>query len=131
MKNNNVVEIECIDCKKPYDVNHENLKQISVTCDDNKLEVLYVDCPYCGKRHYVQIDDEESNKMRVKALVMFKKLSEKKLSGRRVGKLEASSFEKLRNKLSEARTKLMSEYEGRIVTDTLTGRPVELHFTYC
>ena len=126
-----MVKIECTDCKKPYGVNGENLKQISVTCDDNVLEVLYVDCPYCGKRHYVQIDDKESNKMRVRALVMFKKLSEKKLSGRRIGKMEATSFEKLRNKLSETRTKLMSEYEGRIVTDTLTGRPVELHFTYC
>lgn len=126
-----MVSIECIDCKKSYGVNSENLKRISVTCDGNELEVLYIDCPYCGKRHYVQIDDKESSKMKVKALVMFKKLSEKKLSGRRVGKLEATSFEKLRNKLSETRTKLMSEYEGRIVTDTLTGRPVELHFTYC
>lgn len=124
-------EFQCMDCKKSFKIDTGNVKQIEVESNGNKLIITYVDCQFCGRRHYVQIDNDESSKLKVRNLVMFKKLSKKKLSGKRISKLENNSFKSMAQALLDLRTNLMKEYEGQTVTDTLTGEPVTIHFTFC
>jgi len=132
MKNNGLsVNIECIDCKNSFEANAENVKTTEVNSEGNTLSIIYVDCPNCGRRHYVQIDNDESSKLKIRNLITFKKLSKKKLSGKKIGKSESKAFEGLRKQLSDLRAELMKQYEGQIVTDTLTGESVTLHFTLC
>lgn len=131
MENSLNVVIECIDCKESFEANAENVKQNEFKDEDKTLKVIYVDCPHCNKRHYVQIDNDESNKLKVQNLLMFKKLSKKKLDGKTIGRKENNTFKSLRQRLLDLRADLMKEYEGRIVTDTLTGESVALHFTLC
>lgn len=131
MENNLKVILECIDCKNSFEADATNIKNMNVTCDGNTFGLIYVDCPSCGRRHYVQIDSDETNKLKVQNLIMFKKLSKKKLSGKNISSLENKTFKGLREKLLDLRTELMKEYEGRIVTDTITGESVTLHFTFC
>lgn len=126
-----MVVLECMDCKENFEANVNNVKSMMVEYEGNKLKIIYVDCPNCGKRHYVQIDNDESSSLMVRNLLMFKKLSKKKLSGKSIGKTENKTFKGLREKLLDLRTELMKEYEGRIVTDTITGESVTLHFTFC
>lgn len=131
MENKLNVYIECTDCENSFEANINNVKQLDVKDEDKLLKVIYVDCPVCDRRHYVQIDNDESNKLKVQNLLMFKKLSQKKLDGKTIGKKENNTFKGLREKLLDLRADLMKEYEGRIVTDTLTGESVTLHFTLC
>lgn len=131
MDNGLVVRLECIDCKKSFEANSSNVKIIKVEHDGNILDVIYVDCEHCGKRHYVQVDNDESNKLKVKNLLMFKKLSKKKLADKNISKYENKMFKGLRENLLDLRAELMKEYEGKIVTDTITGEQITLHFVSC
>ena len=131
MKSTLNVAIECMGCKESFEANIENVKQKEYEYEGNKVKIVYVDCPSCNRRHYVQIDNEESDRLKVNNLLMFKKLSKKKLSDKRVTKTENKTFKSLRNQLLDLRTELMKEYEGRTVTDTLTGESVTIHFTFC
>lgn len=131
MENSLNVVIECIDCKESFEANGENVKQQELKDEDKIIKVIYVDCPHCNRRHYVQIDNDESSKLKVQNLLMFKKLSRKKLNGKQISKKENTIFKNLRDKLLDLRADLMEEYEGRIVTDTLTGESITLHFTLC
>ena len=125
------VSFKCIECEESFKANANNVKQLDVKDEDKLLKVIYVDCPVCDRRHYVQIDNDESNKLKVQNLLMFKKLSQKKLDGKTIGRKENNTFKSLRQRLLDLRADLMKEYEGRIVTDTLTGESVTLHFTLC
>lgn len=131
MENTLNVVIECNECNKSFEANAENVKVTTLECDGNKLKVVYVDCTNCNKRHYVQIDNDESEKLKVRNLVMFKKLASKKSSGKKVTKTENRIFKELREKLLDLRVGLMKEYEGKEVTDTLTGETFQIHFTFC
>lgn len=131
MENKLNVYIECTDCENSFEANINNVKQLDVKGGNKLLKVIYVDCPVCDRRHYVQIDNDESNKLKVQNLLMFKKLSQKKLDGKTIGRKENNTFKGLREKLLDLRAELMKEYEGRTVTDTLTGESITLHFTLC
>lgn len=131
MENSLNVYIECTDCENSFEANVNNVKQLDVKDENKLLKVIYVDCPVCDRRHYVQIDNDESNKLKVQNLLMFKKLSKKKLDGKTIGRKENNTFKSLRERLLNLRADLMKEYEGRIVTDTLTGESITLHFTLC
>lgn len=131
MENKFSVSIECMDCKNSFEANADNVKVMNVLSKDNTLKVIYVDCPSCGRRHFVQIDSDETDRLKVQNLLMFKKLSKKKLSCKSIGKRESESFKGLREKLLNLRAELMKEYEGQTVTDTITGESVTLHFTLC
>lgn len=131
MENTLSVVIECNECGKSFKADAENVKTMRVKSDDKEFKLVYVDCENCNKRHFVQIDDDETEKLKIRNLVMFKKLSTKKLAGKKVTKTENRIFKELREKLSDLRVGLMKEYEGQVVTDTLTGELVTLHFTFC
>ena len=131
MENTLNVVIECNECNKSFKADAENVKVMKVKSEKEELKLVYVDCTNCNKRHYVQVDNEETEKLKARNLVMFKKLSTKKLAGKNVTKTENRIFKELREKLSDLRVGLMKEYEGHVVTDTITGEPITLHFTFC
>lgn len=131
MENTLNVVIECNECNKSFKADAENVKVMKVKSEKEELKLVYVDCTNCNKRHYVQIDDDETEKLKVKNLVMFKRLSTKKLAGKNVTKTDNRVFKELREKLLDLRVELMKEYEGQVVTDTRTGEPITLHFTFC
>lgn len=131
MENTLNVVIECNECNKSFKADVENVKVTTIECNGDKLKVVYVDCTNCNKRHYVQIDNDETEKLKIRNLVMFKKLASKKSSGKKVTKTENRIFKELRQKLLDLRVGLMKEYEGKEVTDTLTGETFQIHFTFC
>lgn len=131
MENTLNVVIECNECNKSFKADAENVKVTTIECNGNKFKVVYVDCTNCNKRHFVQIDDDETEKLKIRNLVMFKKLASKKSSGKKVTKTENRIFKELRDKLLNLRVGLMKEYEGKEVTDTLTGETFQIHFTFC
>lgn len=91
--------------------------------------ITYFDCPKCGRRHYVQIDDTRSNQLKNETFNLFKKLSKKRINGKDIPKKQNEKFKKFNNNLIEARMELMKRYQNQKVTCIETGEEVELHFS--
>ena len=128
------VTIECKDCKNKMIADAINVKKKTLNVNgnsisDGSIEVVYIYCPNCGSRHFVQVDDKISLELKEKNMKMFIKLAKKKIDYERIPKKDAAMFEKLRKKLSDLRATLMERYEGSDVTDTETGETFQLHFT--
>ena len=107
--------------KVNYDVHHK-------TKDARSMWLTYYDCPWCGRRHYVQIDDTRSRQIKKETLLVFRKLSKKRLNYEDIPKSQNERFKKLIKKLEDYRLELKKELNGsEFVTDE--GTTVEVYFS--
>lgn len=122
--------VECEDCKQKFNVssgeavNHKKEFKIS----DKSIFLTYYDCPSCGRRHYVQIDDAISLNKLTEVRKMFVKLSIAKKEDKEISKKQLEKFKKARNNLSRYRTNLMKEYTGKSIIDE-SGKECILRFS--
>lgn len=91
--------------------------------------LTYYDCPNCGRRHFVQIDDATSLEKFEKVKGMFIKLAIMKHKGKEVPKNQSDKFKKARQDLSDYRMKLMKEYTGKLIRNNETESDFELRFS--
>lgn len=98
------------------------------TKDGRSIFITYYDCPKCGRRHYVQIDDVRSNQMKKETSVMFRKLSKKRLNFKDIPKNQNEKFKKLNKKLEDYRFKLKKEFNKQVII-AADGTEVEVHFS--
>lgn len=126
---------ECENCKKHFPVSIEQApnslkhkKEFKV--NEQSIFLTYYDCPDCGKRHFVQIDDEKSLQMLTKNKADFIKLSAIKSKGKRISKKQSENFKKARQDLAEYRMNLMKEFTGKHAFDE-TGIEYVLRFSIC
>lgn len=54
---------ECEDCKSKFELSDKVVKKEECKDNDKSIWVTYYDCPDCGRRHYVQVDDTDTNLM--------------------------------------------------------------------
>lgn len=90
--------------------------------------ITYYDCPKCGRRHYVQIDDVRSRYMKKETSLMFRKLSKKRMDGKDIPKSQNEKFKKLNNRLEDYRFGLKKEFNNQVVVSD-DGSEVKLHFS--
>lgn len=123
--------VECSRCKTIFPIFRENVNfdKLYEDKDGQSIFITYFDCPSCKERHYVQIDDQKSRKLKKETQRWFVKLSAMRNKNKQISKQQQDKFKKLRNDLSNSRLELMKQYEGSIVTDTETGKAIELNFT--
>lgn len=127
---------ECEECKgkisvsraeAPNSLTHK--KEFNV--NGKSIFLTYYDCPSCGRRHYVQIDDKTSLGELKKVTKMFVELSVKKREGKNISEKQLAKFKKARQHLSDYRTNLMKEYTGKLIrnNETDTESETELRFS--
>lgn len=113
---------ECEKCKEQFPVSGEQApnslnhkKEFKV----NGLSIFltYYDCPHCGKRHFVQIDDVNSLQELERITIEFRKLSIMRIKDKPISKKQSEKFKKSRQHLSDYRMNLMKEYTGKIAVD--------------
>ena len=83
--------VECEDCKQKFEITSgeaaysiTHKKEFNV--NGQSIFLTYYDCPSCGRRHYVQIDDKTSlNKLR--------EVSRQFVKLKAIGKIQESSTE--------------------------------------
>ena len=116
-----LIKIECsnLECKNEVTVSSANLHRGKFMDNSGKtIWLTYFDCPECGKRHYVQIDDMHTNAM----LEDIKRLSARfavlKRKDKQVPQKQSDKFKKLRTKLKTMRSKLEKEYNGKALKDS-------------
>ena len=123
---------ECKDCKKKFPViqdqapNSLSHKKEFIS-DGQMIFLTYYECPYCGKRHFVQIDDSNSLQELAKVTNEFKSLMIKRQTGKTISKKQSDKFKKSRQHLSDYRMNLMKQFTGKLATDE-TGKEYVLRF---
>ena len=123
---------ECKDCKKKFPVTQDQAPNSlthkkEFTSNGQSIFLTYYDCPHCGKRHFVQIDDTSSLQELVRVTNEFKSLMIKRQKGKTISKKQSDKFKKSRQHLSDYRMNLMKQFTGKLATDE-TGAEYVLRF---
>lgn len=124
--------VECEGCKHKFQIsettnkiNHK--KEFSV--NGKSIFLTYYDCPSCGRRHFVQIDDAVSLSKLNETQKMFIKLSVAKKNDKEISQKQSTKFKKARQHLSEYRIELMKQYTGKLIHDNDTDSDFVLRFS--
>ena len=126
--------VECEDCHEKFRVaSGEAVQAVThkreFVVDGQSIFLTYYDCPKCGRRHYVQIDDATSlNKLR-EVSRQFVKLAALKKKGKEIPQKQSAKFKKARQNLSDYRMNLMKEYTGKLLHDNETDSDFVLRFS--
>lgn len=128
------IMFQCEDCKQMFPVLQEqgpnsitHKKEFSI--NGESIFLTYYDCPSCGRRHYVQIDDINSLQELTRVQNEFIRLSVRRRKGKSISKKQSENFKKARQHLAEYRNKLMEGYTGKTVINENTGSIEVLRFS--
>ena len=126
--------VECEGCKEKFRITTGNAanavthkKEFNI--NGRSIFLTYYDCPKCGRRHYVQIDDKRSLDMLKEVIRQFVHLSVKKKQDKEIPQKQSAKFKKARQNLSDYRMNLMKEYTGKLLHDNETDSDFELRFS--
>lgn len=124
---------QCENCKKHFPISIDmapnaiaHKKEFVV--NGKSIFLTYYDCPECGKRHFVQIDDTKSMQDLVKIKQQFVAFAIARKKGKVITKKKSEKFKKARQDLSAHRINLMKEFTGKTIVDE-TGKEYELRFS--
>lgn len=123
--------VECEDCKQRFDISSDEAVNHKRKFDvkGKSIFLTYYDCPSCGRRHFVQIDDDVSISKLKKVSDMFIKLTVAKRKGKEIQEKQQAKFKKARQNLFNYRMKLMKEYTGKLIHDDETDLDFVLRFS--
>lgn len=118
---------KCKRCGESLELNSV-LQSKNFMKDGKSIRLTYFDCPRCGERCFVQIDDDTSLAMLDSVRKTFVKFTYRKKRGKKIPKKENSKFAEARANLGLYRTNLMKEYTGKTVCDNENNREYILRF---
>ena len=126
--------VECEDCHEKFSVaSGEAIQSVThkreFVVDGRSIFLTYYDCPKCGRRHYVQIDDATSLNKLKEVSRQFVKLAVLKKKDKEIPQKQSEKFKKARQNLSDYRMNLMKEYTGKLLHDNETDSDFELRFS--
>lgn len=129
------IKVKCKQCEKEFSIS-STAAQSSIAhkkefkVNGQSIFLTYYDCPHCGERHFVQIDDAESLNALKRVTNEFYKLMKNKKQNKKISKKQLDNFEKIRKDLSIYRTNLMKEYTDKVAIDAV-GNGYTLKFLIC
>lgn len=118
---------KCKCCGESLELNNI-LQNKNFMKDGKSIQLTYFDCPKCGERCFVQIDDDTSLAMLDSVRKTFVKFAYRKKRGKKISKKENSKFAEARANLGVYRTNLMKEYTGKTIYDDGEGKEYTLRF---
>ncbi len=126
--------VECENCKQKFKITsgeatHSITYKKEFNVNGQSIFLTYYDCPSCGRRHYVQIDDRASLNKLKEVSQQFIKLSIAKRKGKKIPQKQSDKFKKTRQYLSDYRMNLMKQYTGKLVHDNETDSDFVLRFS--
>ena len=132
--------VECEDCKQKFQVysncSSEDVGKVSLNYNKEfkvhngkSIFLTYYDCPSCGRRHFVQIDDATSIGKLEKIKRMFIELSVMRSKGKEIPQKQLAKFKRARQNLSAYRMLLMKENTGKLIRSNETECYSELRFS--
>lgn len=126
--------VECEGCKARFQISTgdavghlQHKKEYRV--NGRQIFLTFYDCPSCGRRHYVQIDDSRTLEMLKTNSRQFVKLSTKRKNDKPIPEKQLDKYKKTVKHLRDCRIALMKEFTGVILHDDETGEDFELRFS--
>lgn len=109
--------VECIECKSTFQIDPSNVvKEEFEGQEGNRIWITHYDCPECGRRHYVQIDDEQTERLLAELTKRMGFLMVLRRNGKEASKKQRREFDGTKRHLTELRRKLMEQYQECEVT---------------
>lgn len=107
------VYFACKNCKNEFIGTKWNMCSMAPLLNDKKLILKYFACPNCSEAHFVQIDDEETERQeKFLRMTLIKILARKK---KKQGvKRYKERFRVAKEELKNNRSKLNEEFSGKI-----------------
>lgn len=115
------IKFRCTKCKSLIDVHQRKdyIYKIKCTTGENKdVWITYIDCPECRHRHYVQIDDVETNGIKNNCLSVMSSILKKSVNGKEIPQQQQQKYKKLNKRLNELRSELVLKFVGKELTDS-------------
>lgn len=118
----------CSECKRNFVLNNNAVKKLSVIIDGEMIDLTYFDCE-CGKRYFVQVDNDETRSILRRIIAVVAVISGAKSEGKSVKRKYSARYKVLSGKLKRRRFELMKKYEGKAYFDSEKKENVEIHFS--
>lgn len=118
----------CSECKRNFVLNNNVVKKLSVIIDGEMIDLTYFDCE-CGKRYFVQVDNDETRSILRRITAVVAVISGAKSEGKSVKRKYSARYKVLSGKLKRRRFELMKKYEGKAYFDSEKKENVEIHFS--
>lgn len=118
----------CSECKRNFVLNNNVVKKLSVIIDGEMIDLTYFDCE-CGKRYFVQVDNDETKSILRRIITIVAAISAAKSEGKGVKRKYSVRYKVLSGKLKRRRFELMKKYEGKAYFDSEKKENVEIHFS--
>lgn len=118
----------CSECKRNFVLNNNVVKKLSVIVDGEMIDLTYFDCD-CGKRYFVQVDNDETRSILRRIIAVVAVISGAKSEGKSVKRKYSARYKALSGTLKRRRFELMKKYEGKAYFDSEKKENVEIHFS--
>lgn len=118
----------CSECKRNFVLNNNVVKKLSVIIDGEIIDLTYFDCE-CGKRYFVQVDNDETRSILRRIIIVVAVISGAKSEGKSVKRKYSVRYKALSGTLKRRRFELMKKYEGKIYFDSEKKENVEIRFS--
>ena len=130
-KGNPLMLVECEDCKAKFELGDTSLvkHKEEFKVEGKSIFLTYYDCPKCGRRHFVQIDNYISLSKLNDVKNQFVRLAIAKKKGKEISQKQSARFKNARKDLSDYRMKLMKQYSNKFVYNNETHTTFELRFS--
>ena len=125
------IPVICEKCGNKFIVSKNKLQNKEYALENGmQVKITSYDCPSCGKRHYVQIDNVKTLEQLKDVTKQMNKLANYKRCGNQVPQKQSAKFKKTREHLAQSRNNLMKEFTGKNVIDAESGIEVfDLRFS--
>ena len=125
---------ECEGCKQKFEIaSDEDVNNIThkkeFKVEGKSIFLTYYDCPKCGRRHFVQIDNDVSLSKLNNVKKQFARLVIAKKKGKEISEKQSAKFKNARQDLSYYRMVLMKQYSNKVVYDAEAHENFELRFS--
>ncbi len=126
------LKTKCEDCNKEFTVTATGdvkVQRKEFEINGENVMLTYYDCPNCGKRHFVQVDDDKSlSRFRIISK-MFRKLTKARTNYDVISKKKSAEFNEARQYLAVYRKKLQDKCTGKLIHDNETDKNYVLKFS--
>lgn len=126
--------VECEECGTKFRISSQEAighvqHKKEYQAKGRSIFLTYYDCPSCGRRHFVQIDDNQTLEILKVNQRMFTKLAVKRAKDKPIPKSQSDKYKKQTKHLRNCRMELMKEFTGVILHDDETDTSFELRFS--
>ena len=125
------VQAVCDQCNTKRVLSGTDVHKGKYEVNGESIQLMYFDCQVCGKRHYVQIDTNQTIDLLKEVSQLMTKLMVLKKKDKPIPQKQSDKFKRKREHLAKIRIDLMKEYNEKSCKDIETGEEFILRFTVC